>query len=128
MKPTAMSTEKLGLSSVEVCSILQSCAQHKVMELKFQDLQVSFSKPTETLPGEASVGATSRPPVKAMTDQQHSNNARAALEQDELLLREQQLEELKITDPAEYERQIRDGELEDDDTADSDDEQSLESE
>lgn len=47
-----------------------------------------------------------------MAEPNHTEQARASLEMEELRLREQQLDELLITDPEEAERMIASGELE----------------
>jgi hypothetical protein len=120
MKPTETTStgpEKLVLSSKSVCDIIESCARHKVVELKFQDLLISFSPQAERLPRPS--GANT--PVAEITDKQHSRQNREALTTDELRLRAEQLEELKITDPSLFEEMVRNGELLDDDSDDTDD-------
>lgn len=116
----------MGLSSVEVISILEASAKSGVSVLKFGDLYVKFGKQTEpdssTLV-EPQASAQSYPVVGAMTALDRLKAAKAALLRDEMEIREQQLEELKITDPLEYERQINDGELEDDTDESANDDQ-----
>jgi len=114
-------SNKTDLSTQSVCSIIETCARYNVAKLQFRDLMLEFGQKPEQPPP----GRTTATTVADMTEQEHQEQTKQALAEDELSLREQQLEELKITDPAEYERQIRDGELEDDDAdrgAESDDE------
>lgn len=120
----AIDKTRKGLATADVCLIIEKCDIHGVASLKFGDLELSFCPPVETpalkrQPHRADSTGTVEPhstiPDATMSDQQHKNLSKAALEQDELTLREQEIAELLITDPLEAERMLRDEELEDDD-------------
>lgn len=125
------SNQKIELASTDIALIIKACARHGVATLKFGDLELSFSPQVETtstrppLPGDDPVQVLSeahvQPPVAEITEYQQSNIAKAALEHDELILREQQFAELVVTDPEAAEQMLVDGELDDadDDNGDS---------
>ena len=122
--------EKQVLSVDGVLRIIEASAKSGVAILKFGDLELNFrpSQPgTLPTPGEApsqSVLPLASPPEKipVLTDEAQAEAAQRELELSELDLRDQQLAELMITDPAEFERQMHQGELEDDESG-ADDEQ-----
>lgn len=117
--------KNLGLSTEQVIQIMEASARCGVLILKFQGLYFQFGKKTEPVPAPPG-GPTEHAPknlVAEMTNNQHQKLAAAALEQSELELREEQLEELKITNPVLYEELVNQGELDEDD-ADSDDDKS----
>lgn len=61
-------------------------------------------------------------PVGELTDQQHEQMGKDALEDEELRTREEQLARFLVEDPVKYEELLRDGELTDDvDSTDSED-------
>lgn len=100
------------MTATEVCSILEASSRLHVRVLKFGDLQVEFAplapEPTPApLPLEG--GAT---PGAALPVAQHEAQDTEALLQEELRLREQQVDELILTDPLAAEELIRDGDAE----------------
>lgn len=114
--------KSLALSSDDVVRIIEASAKCGVGVLKFQDLMVSFGKQVEpevVLPGNPANNSASM--VEAPTEQQLQTQGQNALEKSELELREEQLSELAITNPLEFERLINQGELEDDTDIDGDD-------
>lgn len=130
-RPTTGINPKIDLASINIALIIKACARHRVATLKFGDLEISFGPKVKTTrtgptfleevppsPSEAHV----EPPVTEITEQQQKNIARAALEQDELSLREQQFAELLVTDPEAAEQMLADGELDDVDDERGDDE------
>lgn len=138
-KLTRGSSPKIELASSDIALIIKACARHGVATLKFGDLSLSFSPQVETprteptFPGEVRPWETGdpvevpsephvQPPVTEMTDQERKNIERAAFEQDELTLREQQFAELMVTDPEAAEQMLVDGELDDVDDEHGDDE------
>lgn len=112
----------MALSSDDVVRIIEASAKCGVLVLKFQGLMVSFGKQVEpevVLPGDPA--NNSAPLVEAPTELQMKTQDKDALEKSEMDLREEQLAELAITNPLEFERMINQGELEDDTDIDGDD-------
>lgn len=111
------------LDSAEVCVIIEACAKHGVVELKFHDLELKFGKQTEQgtglplNPGDN----VALPPVAVMTEKDHEKNTESVLEEEEISLRENQIAELQIDDPVAAEELIMNGELEDVDDKRGDD-------
>ena len=127
MKPT---DEKGSLSVGEVCDILTLCRTAGVAKMKFRDLDVEFSPkgPEPTIITQSLSDLTipelterykklkkpvSTPPATDLAEQQ-AQAAEKALVADEIELREQQLAELWVTDPAKAEQLLMSGELRDD--------------
>lgn len=109
---------KTALTADEVCRILNACGRARVVELKFGDLQVCFGKTTETVvtPGQKVLDMSNleRPPhpapVTEMTGPPKNIESRVKTQQ-ELALREDQLELMRLEDPAGYEELIANGDL-----------------
>jgi hypothetical protein len=114
-----MAIEKSLLSGTEICLIMEAGSKAGVAELKFRDLHVTFGRPAEQVVG-MSVPypfvqrPSVQPEVADLTSEQHAKQTKDAIEMDEITLREERLAKLLIEDPAEYERQLSDGELSDD--------------
>lgn len=104
-----MPTGKNNLSSEAICVIIESCAKHGVAELKFQDLHVKFGKSAIQELGPQN----SNSPEAEISEEQHEEQTAHAIEKDEVDLREEQLEELFLTDPMAAEEMLRNGEFED---------------
>lgn len=109
---------------------MEASAKAEVTELKFSGLHVKFGRPAEIRLGGGPlpypfVQQTPAPPLaNAMTEEQHQNLAKAALEHDELLMREEQLARALVEDPDRYEELLSRGELSDDlDSADDEDDE-----
>lgn len=115
----------MALSTDDVVRIIEASAHCGVLVLKFQGLMVSFGKQVEpasiVLPGDMAANNHALPVVEAPTDQQLQTQSHAALERDEMELREEQLAELAITNPLEFERMLNQGDLEDDTNGSDDD-------
>lgn len=119
---------KRPLSSEEACLIIETSAKAGVTELKFGDLHVRFGKPAEQIVGMTIVDpypvhqAPQSPSVKDLTEEQHQNQTKQAIEAEEIRTREDQLARLLVEDPEAYEKLLRDGELTDavDDADDGD--------
>lgn len=115
-------TDKSALSSLEICSILESCAKCNVSLLKFGDLHVEFGRqanPSEPAPSEPTSHIIKNSD-KEISDTKHAELTKEALEVEELRTKEEILAELIITNPLKAEEMIRNQELEDD-TDESDD-------
>jgi len=115
---------KNGLDSKQVCDIIESCAKSRVVKLKFGDLEIEFAQcgsnqpsilegmtnPQETAP------TNSKTPEAAISDQQHEDRNKEALESDELNLRDDQMAELLLVNPVAHEEMVASGDLEDADS------------
>lgn len=114
------------LSSQEVCAILDSCAKNNVTVLKFGGLQVRFGTTAEasttntTLGSQGPIASTSTNSDTKISEPNHDAINKDTLETEELLTREEQIQELYLTDPLEAERLMDAEELE----SDADDEPS----
>lgn len=110
---------KSVLKAEEVCSIISTCGTANVSELSFGDLHVRFGAPKpERQPEPLAPVGQSQPttppsPETVLSEKEADRIAKETLELQELLTREQQMAELNLTDPVEYERQLAAGELED---------------
>lgn len=120
-----------GLASINIVCIIKACARHRVVTLKFGDLELSFDPKVKTpRPGstkfveshESQSVPHTQSPVTEITEQQQTNITREALVIDELALRDEQFAELLVTDPQAAEQMLVDGELDDDDESRGDDE------
>lgn len=122
--PTA---EKSFLSREDVCSIIETSAKARVVELKFNGLHVVFGRTADKQVIENNSypfvhQAPAIPSVKDLTEDQHRQQTKEAIEADEVSLREDQLARLLVEDPVRYEQLISAGELTDVASADTDDE------
>lgn len=105
-----------GLTADEVVVILKACGDVQVAVLKFGNLYVRFSR-NESPPSPEPWGSVAAPPVPATEIAvKQAEQARLAFEQDELALKEEQLQELKLTDPEEYEKHVINGDLDEEST------------
>ncbi len=110
---------KTVLKADEVCGIILHSGKANVSELTFGDLHVRFGAPkSERQPEELSLVGQSQPTAPTssetiLSDEEAARITKDTLEIQELLTREQQMAELQLTDPVEYERQLAAGELED---------------
>lgn len=98
-----------SLTAVEVCAILKACGEAQVRELKLGNLHVTFRRP-------ASGGVRAEaPPPPADTEISAANpittDRRDTVERN-ILKKEEELSQLMIENPAEYERALLEGELE----------------
>lgn len=115
---TTISFDAQGISL-----ILDSCARNGVAILKFGELEVWFGPkagPTPKNPplppgsdGYPVANEETQTPSPGTEMPNHEKITQETLEQDERILREQQLEELAITDPVAYEKLVNAGGLED---------------
>lgn len=109
--------KKLDLDHIS--DIIKACAEHGVSVIKFGDLRIWFgpqaNQPAQPLSPAAPVRTahSNITPVAEMTDMQHDQQTKDALENEELELRQQQIAELMVTDPLKAEELIERGELQD---------------
>jgi hypothetical protein len=116
------------LNAEEVCSIIESCKDAGVSVLKFRGLYLRFghadhARRAETAPGPGIEETTTSSPTDSDEMEKAAVEAHErTLLRDELKVRAQQIDELPITDPLEYERKLANGELEDDASGTADEE------
>lgn len=104
-KPTKMQAH--NLPSAAVCAIIEACGKAGVRVFKYGELYFSMDATPQTypliVPGDRIVPAAP----------DHARQNADTLERDEDEVRDEQLRMLMLENPMEYERQLRDGELED---------------
>jgi hypothetical protein len=103
-----MAIKKSPWTAEDVCRIIKACSEAKVTSFQDGNLRISWEI---TSPSPGPRAGDSPLPVATLTEPQHDEITKAALEVEELRLRETQLEDLAIDDPAEMERRIHAGEL-----------------
>lgn len=110
------SLQKSLLSTEDVCRILKSSEESGILKLKFRDLE--FERET---------GRKVPQPIPqthseyAIPEETHKKQNEQQLLVDELRTKAEQLQELIITDPYQFEKMLADGELvPDEDTDDGD--------
>lgn len=110
-------------SAEEVCLIIEACGEAGVAELKFGDLYLRFGTKTEPehqtthvltprVLGTSKKASSPEPAAEIAATQ--SEMAEKSLLADEIALREQELAEMFLTDPARAEELLMQGELTDD--------------
>ncbi len=108
--------EKRLLSFKEICSIIKTCGASRVAELKFGDLHITFHEPVKEgldTVNELSQKYTTHPDAE-ISDEQRKQLEKHALAEDEIRLREDQLDQMLIESPSEYEELQAQGDLEED--------------
>lgn len=105
------------LTIAELCDLIRECHASDVKHIRFGTLDISFGMKPQW--GTAPLRETS-PPVAAISGltpgQPGEYVNEESLLKDELALKEDQLAEMMITDPLEYERLLTEGELVNEDT------------
>lgn len=105
---SAMTVEKSFLTPADVCAIIKACGEAQVRVLKFAGLYVRFDKTVEN-----AVVAASPPVPEAEISETTQKIHEEALAQDEVRLKQDQLDQMWIENPQEAERLLLAGELED---------------
>lgn len=101
-----------------MCAIIKACTEARVAVLKFGPLEVQFHQQVEPLAfangpqGWQRVQPTQ--PEAEISDEQRQQMEEEALDRDEIRLKEDQLDQMLIEDPAEFEKLVAQNELEDD--------------
>lgn len=98
------SLSRMDLNLKDVCLIMKAAARFGVSEVQWSGLVLKFQ------PGQAVFSPQSLPPSKATSGQIEPD----ALKAEEARIRERQVEELIIDDPARYEELLSQNLLEDD--------------
>lgn len=84
-----------------MCRILEACATNKVFELQFGELIVKFGASMDQ----------SKQTLPALTQEDHDKLNDAQVQTDASVLRQQEIDELLLTDPEKYEELLQKGEL-----------------
>ena len=113
------SSRKRDLKANDICGLIEVCGRSGVASMKWGDLELTFQ--TELKEQHLTQQAWPVPisPLSADTEiseAKHKNYddfQRTRLESDEQRLREDQLAEMLLTDPVQYEELLASGELED---------------
>lgn len=113
---------KRALSSQEICHIIELCAKVGVRELRFHGLYVVFGTQFKNSDLTRPAAAHQSQSDTEISESQHEKQSQAALEADEISLREDRLAQMFIENPLQAEKLLMNGELE------LDDEESHESE
>ncbi len=109
-----MGDQKSSFSVKDLCSILKACGAAQVDELKLGDLYVRFrtqTEPPSPLAEPEEVTEPSPPPAVAIAATQEKI-AELTQVQDELAMRQDQLDLMMIEDPLRAEELMAQGELE----------------
>ena len=110
---TSITAGNKTLASKDICEILEACGKFGVRELSYESLQVKFGPaPREASDQNQNTNSSS---VTEITENKHKEQTERAVEEAEVLTREEQLAYAMVENPALYEQLLRDGELEDDD-------------
>lgn len=109
---TTVFSEK-NWSADDICRILEASAKAGVRTLKFAGLDVEFESAGVTNPNGAPAHYIA-PPTAEIAEPNHVAQDRESRLMDELKMREDQIEELLLSDPVEAERLIAQGELAED--------------
>lgn len=107
---------KLLLNTDDVCSIIKACGEHKVAELKFGGLYLKFDNPTGVMVGKDFQISQSVPqshPDTEISERQAKQIEQEVIAVAEIQTKEDRLAQMMLEDPAEYERLLQSGELED---------------
>jgi hypothetical protein len=102
--------EKVLLNAADVRSIIVTCGESNVAKLKFGDLEVEFApkcEPPAPKPDSLPAPAAEIAAIQEKVEQ-------SSIECDEIALREEQVAEMMLTNPAQAEELLARGELEDD--------------
>ncbi len=110
-KLIATKDKNISFTPDEIKDIIQTCVQANVRELEIGDLYVQFGRPAELDP----VPPSKPQPEMAISDEKHDAMTADSILFEEFREKQRRLDMLAIEDPAEFERQIADGELLDDD-------------
>jgi len=110
-----MTTEKKALTCKEVCTIIEKCDSHGVTSFELGELKFSFETKAETIietpkPLQISIGPEAEVPQELLDEQ--DRQAGFAMKEAELIQKENDLSTMHIEDPAEYERLVANGTIE----------------
>lgn len=107
-----MASKKSVLNFTELCSIIKTCGESRVAELKYGDFHVRFHQPVEEILNQASRKPTH--PEAEISDEQRKQLEKHALLEDEFRLKQDRLDQMLIESPSEFEELQAMGDLEED--------------
>jgi hypothetical protein len=114
-----MTTKKANLSPEDVCVIIQKCAECGVAELKFSGLEVKFGR--EPAPREEMLAHSPAVNLNEVLSQGPESETQTMspelLQKSEEDLKQEQLAEMVISNPAEFEELLFTGVIENDESA-----------
>jgi hypothetical protein len=119
MKAKNEPTVKRDLSAQDICALIKACGEYGVAQLKLGDLELAFTSQTErSWLHQARHAPTlhSHLPEAAISEAHPNEQNEHSLEQAELALKNDQLAELLLTDPAAYEEAVLREDLVDEET------------
>lgn len=108
----------MALPGSEVCAIIEACGKADVRVLRYKGLYLARGPARPKPPAENPLPSPGYPVIPVPD---HPRQNAEALARDEEEVKAERLRMLMIEDPIEYERQLRDGELEEDEPEQSDD-------
>ncbi len=119
-----MASNRTGLDLDDLKAIVKICVKNRVRSLKWQDFILDFGcgPAEENNPAPPPLPSQRKKPVKAITGEEQTAQTKLGLLEDELVLREQQIADLQLTNPLAAEEMIVNGELDDDTGDDTDNE------
>ena len=109
-----------SLTASEVCDIIGACAKNKVALLQWGELTVRLGVQDPRPPRIPSPWRPGPTPTAAAVVEQEAQS-KVALEQDELQLREAQIDELFLTNPRAAEEMLLSGDLKEEDDLEAQD-------
>jgi len=100
-----MTTNKINLSTKQICAIIKLCNKAGVSSLSYEGLNITLhrNESNEKAPISQAVGQTVPLPINTQSER---------ITKDELNAKDIELEELYLTDPLAYEEMLIRGELE----------------
>lgn len=104
---------KNNLTSDDICKIIKSCAENGVSEFIFDTLNIEFGKYKKNDPESITV------PI--LTQEAHDKMDKQTLVEEEIKIKEEQIQMLMIEDPAKAEEMIANGDFDDDGNFDEND-------
>jgi hypothetical protein len=98
---------KTKLTAADACLIIETSAKAGVTELSFGDLQISFVPKF----GQGEEVVSPRMQQEPLTEKQHIKMTKEQIEAEELRMRQEQMEEMLLSDPLQFEEMLQRGEL-----------------
>jgi len=102
-----MTNATKNLNCKDICSIIKECANHGVVDFKYQELQVSFKAKEIT----QVVSTTSQVSEEEIPDSYIEQIEKENLYEEELILKEQELANMPIEDPEQFEEMLANGSI-----------------
>lgn len=110
--PRVVEKESTRLTVKEVCDIIDKCNSAKVSSLSFRDLSLTFGQFTDEQPRATRDGRPALTPDQELERQRQQQATLDVARAEELSAIENDLEQLKVTDPVKYEELAGNDEVE----------------